>query len=184
LDGEAELLALARKFDEGALAAIYDTYSEPLYRYIAFQVQSAEIAEDLVSEAFSRLLDALHQGRGPAQHLSAWLYRVAHNLCMDHFRAQARRPQTELDEQMAAPGPSVETQAADAILAAEMAAALDRLTARQRTVVILRDLVGLSSPEVARAVGLPVDAVKALRKRAIAALRRQLTPAPQGEDNV
>jgi len=83
---EVQWLEGARRLDESALAAIYDSLSPELYAYACRLVGDTETAEDIVSETFFRFLRALGAGGGPKDHLRAYLYRIAHNLAVDHHR--------------------------------------------------------------------------------------------------
>jgi RNA polymerase sigma-70 factor (ECF subfamily) len=76
---EQELLHAAYALEEQTLAEIYDLYSPRLYRYAMRLLGDAQISEDCVAETFSRFLQALQAGRGPRDHLQAYLFRTAHN---------------------------------------------------------------------------------------------------------
>jgi RNA polymerase sigma-70 factor (ECF subfamily) len=151
------LLAGARMYDEGALGEIYSRYSTELYRYAVRLLGDVHLAEDCVAETYSRFLQALGRGRGPQAYLRAYLYRVAHNWIVDHFRRSP--PQAvPLDPELAASNeadPSV-------VVAARMdqdrlRLALLEVTPDQRQVLVLRYLEGFSNED-----------------RALAALKRQL----------
>jgi RNA polymerase sigma-70 factor (ECF subfamily) len=162
-----------RRLDPEALGAVYDALSPALYRYAYRLLGDAQVAEDVVAESFSRLLAAVRHGGGPQVYLRAYLYRVAHNLAMDHHRAS---PSLGLDDrvlQLTADEPADEDDARERMAARQ---ALWRLTAEQRQVIVLKFYQGLSNEEVAAALDKPVGAVKSLQHRALDALRRMLTP--------
>ena len=83
---QEELLRRARKFDQQALAEIYDSYSTGLFGYALRLLGDTNLAEECVAEAFTRFLNALHSGKGPKDHLKAYLYRIAHNWITDYYR--------------------------------------------------------------------------------------------------
>lgn len=173
---EFQLLERARQFDLDSLAAIYDRYSNGLYRYAVRLLGNADLAEECVAETFGRFLQALRNGGGPREHLQAYLYRVAHYWITDVFRRQP--VQVELGENVSKRGDGD----ADGALQRELEkqrlrAALHALTPDQRQVILLRFFEGWENEEVAAAIEKPVGAVKALQHRAIASLRRWL-----GED--
>jgi len=174
---EHELLERAARLDEAALAMIFDQYYDAIYRYIYIHVRHAMTAEDLAADVFKRLLEALERGEGPDRHLKAWLYRVARNLFVDESRRQRHRDHAELEDGMAAAGADVPAQAVLNTLQRDVLTALHALTPRQREVVSLRFIEGLTNEEVPRAMGLPVGAVKALQHRGLAALRRAMQGA-------
>jgi len=169
---EQALLEQARNFDLDALAEIYDIYSPGVYRYAYRLLGDACLAEDCVSETFSRFLVALRNGGGPRDHLQAYLYRIAHNWITDQYRRQPPPP-LALDEQLAGAAVSA-GHSGDVIEQARVRAALVRLTPEQRQVVVLKFLEGWQNEAVARLLGKPAGAVKALQHRALAALRRML----------
>jgi RNA polymerase sigma-70 factor (ECF subfamily) len=169
---EQALLRGARELDEPALCTIFETYYLPLYRYIYQHLRHRATAEDLTAEVFSRMLEQLAKGRGPDQHLRAWLYRVAHNLVIDHTRRQVHRDHEPLDEGLVSNGQDLETEVHGAIQRERAAAALQRLTPMQRAVIILKYLEGYTNKEIALMLDLSVGAVKALQHRGLASMRR------------
>jgi len=82
VDHDTRLLERVKRWDEEALAEVFDRYAPAIYRYVYRRVGDGQTAQDLMAETFQRLLDALRRGAGPREHLSAWLYRVAHNLAV------------------------------------------------------------------------------------------------------
>lgn len=171
---DAQLLARARSWEMEALAEIYDRYSPLLYRYAMRWLDDEILAEDCVAEVFSRFLYALHDGGGPRRHLKAYLFRMAHNWIMDHFRQQSGVALT-LEETLWRDNASdVETRVLARQQQAKVRAALRRLTPEQQQVIVLRFLEGWSHAEIAVLLRKSVGAVKALQHRALAALRRHL----------
>ncbi len=172
---EQALLARARAWDMQALEAIYDLYSPMLYRYAMRLLGDQDMAEECVAETFARFLFALRNGKGPKNHLKAYLFRVAHNWITDRFRRD--RPGEDLDDHayaMPDPNPDPEAEAHRHLEQERLRQVLFQLTPEQRQVIVLRYLEGWSHKEIAEALGKPVSAVKALQRRALAALRRLL----------
>ncbi len=171
---EADLLAGAQRYDLTALAEIYDRYSPGLYGYAMRLVGDACLAEECVSETFSRFLRALKTGSGPRNHLQAYLYRVAHNWITDLYRRQPPPP-LALDDDKRVGDLADAGQAVDGRFEQEhVRAALVRLTPEQRQVIVLKFWEGWGNEFIAEAVHKPVGAVKALQHRAISALRKML----------
>lgn len=169
---EKALLEQARRLDERALSQIHDRYYPEIYRYALYRTGRTEVADDIASEVFLRLLDALHSGRAPQTTLRGWLFGVASNLVVDHYRKAPRESQG-LDETMAAPG-SLPVAAEQNWQRQEVRAALRQLTREQQEVLGLRFGDGISVEETAAVMGKSVNAVKALQFRAVEALRRVL----------
>jgi RNA polymerase sigma-70 factor (ECF subfamily) len=181
VNNEKQLLQLAKQYDQNALAEIYDLYSPGLYRYAVRLLNNPDLAEDCVSETFSRLLNALRNQGGPKDYLRAYLYRVAHNWITDQYR---REPITQSDDYVSLQAdPSSNTsELVDVILEKEkVRTAIKLLTPDQRQVVVLKFLEGWSNAEVAESVKKPIGAVKSLQHRALGSLRRILSE--DGEKN-
>ncbi len=170
---ETDRLVAARRLEEDALEAIYDAFSDELYRYAYRLIGDQQAAEDLVAETFYRFLRALHGGGGPREHLRAYLYRVAHNLAVDGHR-RGHGEVLGLPENVAAlPSEDDPSSAAERNIQAEAArAALWRLAPEQRQVIVLKFLQGWSNREISSAIEKSVGAVKALQHRGLNALRR------------
>jgi RNA polymerase sigma-70 factor, ECF subfamily len=171
---ESEWLPGARRLDEHILAEIYDALSPALYRYAFRLLGDRQSAEDVVGEAFQRLLLALRSEGGPQQHLRAYLYRIAHNLAMDQRRREMRHGADVEFDGVSLPADDAARAAERRLAAAKARQALWRLTADQRQVVMLKYFEGLSNEEAAAALNKPVGAVKSLQHRALQALRRML----------
>lgn len=174
MNKEAKLLQLARRLDGNALAEIYDAHSDALYRYAMRLLGDASVAEDCVSESFARFLAALKKGKGPREHLKAYLFRIAHNWITDYYRRAA--PDTEpVKEELHLEASDNPAQEAFKNMQMERTrAALKKLTPDQREVIVLRFFEGLENIEIAYTMRRPIGAVKSLQHRALANLKRIL----------
>lgn len=171
---EQTLLALAKEFDLKALADIYDIYSAGLFGYALRLSGDRDIAEECVSETFSRFLKALKLGKGPHTYLKAYLYRIAHNWISDWFRHK-KGVLIPLEDGLDFPSEAhVEDALLAKILQEELRAALFQLTPDQRQVIMLVFIEGWAKAEVAAALGKPIGAVKSLQHRGLKSLRRIL----------
>lgn len=174
---ELALLARARQLDADALAEVHDRYYTPIFRYVAFRVSDRDVAEDLTSEVFTRLLSALRDKNAPQNTLRGWLYGVAARVVSDHHRRHYRAPEVELDEALVSRevGPA---EIVDQMLThAELKQAMAELTDEQQHVLALRFGYDMPIQEVARTLGKTEGAIKQLQARAVAALARKLTPS-------
>ena len=176
MKSESRLLKEARQFNRQALAEIYDKYNQDIFRYAMRSMGHNQMAEDCVSETFSRFLHALNQGKGPRKHLRAYLYRTAHNWITDQYRRQPP-PDIQLEEDIKV---EEETGMLQAVVNKQEQArvrwALSKLTPDQRQVIMLKYYEGWKNKEVAAALEKPVGAVKSLQHRALDALQRLLVP--------
>ena len=179
MSSESSLLERCRRFDERALAEIYDRWSPELYYYAIRLLGDTDLAEECVSETFSRFLHALHAGGGPRTHLRAYLYRVAHNWITDHYRR--RPPEDPLREEVLTierdDGPDRLLQRDVEIQALRFA--LAQLTPEQRQVIVLKFIEGWSNKEIALSMDKSVGAVKSLQHRGLAALERLILKMEQ-----
>lgn len=166
----------AARGDQDSAALLFDAYHPRLYRYALARVGSAPVAEDIASETFARVLRDLHRFRWRGAGFDAWLFRIAHNLVMDHFRASGREtlnddPDADTEEiELYTP----ETAALESELSREMQAMLSTLSPDQREVIALRFAAGLDTHETAAALGKKVNAVRQLQFRALQALRQKV----------
>ena len=172
---ETTLLERARAYDTAAVAELYDRHAPRMYAYIYRRVGDAALAEDLTSELFLRMLKAIQGERPWHSSFRAWLYRIAHNLVVDHYRRRSPAPSIPLDEALsvadqASPVETVERALDDE----ELGAAVRQLTAVQQEALALRFGEGLTARETAQVMGRTTGAVEALQRRALAALRRIL----------
>jgi RNA polymerase sigma-70 factor, ECF subfamily len=173
---EDELLAIAVSYDEAALGELYDRYEAKIYSYIFRRTGEQSLAEDLTAQVFLKMLEAIRQGKAWHSSFSGWLYRIAHNLVIDHYRNRERQSHVELDEQEVSRSPEH-----NPVLTAEMnldaerlRAAVRRLTDEQAEVISLRFLEGYSIIEVAEMMDKSEGSIKALQYRAVATLRNLL----------
>jgi RNA polymerase sigma-70 factor (ECF subfamily) len=138
-------------------------------------VGDAALAEDLTGELFLRVLRAIRNERAWRDSFAAWVYRIAHNLVVDHFRRQPPVPSLSLDETLLVSKEDGPVHAAEsAIDRGRLRQAIARLTPDQQQVLALRFGEGFKAREVARMMQKTTGAVEALQRRALAALRRML----------
>lgn len=170
---EQGLLQRAAQFNRQALAQIYDAYSPGIYRYAMRLLGDTSLAEDCVADTFSRFLKSLHNKQGPRDHLQAYLFRIAHNWIVDHYRSWQETSQ--LDEALRSETDLPENEAAKHIRQRQVRDAIRRLSPDQQKVVALKFLEEWSNEEVANALGKPVGAVKSIQHRALESLRKFLS---------
>ena len=160
-----------RRGEEAAFTALYDAVSADLLSFAYGMVGDIQTAEDIVQQTFIELVRAAKGIRGDGRSLRAWLYRSARFGCLDEYRRRKRRPEVPSDSL-----PDVPTEEAIQLMALEpeVQAALDELTDRHRTLIMLRHVAGLSGEEIARTMKTTRRAVYAALDRAETNLRRSL----------
>ena len=182
--GDDELLAGARRGDAAALETLLVRYQPHLYRFGLRMCGNADDASDVAQESLMAMARSVRDFRGDAS-VTSWLYTIIRRLCIRKRRrskfAPAREesldaPRSTVVERLADPTPDPERAAAGREIDAALATAIDHLDPGQREVLLLRDVEGLSAPEVAQVLGLSVDAVKSRLHRARLAVRQQIAP--------
>ena len=176
MTSEAKLIKRARTLDPAALAELYDRYAPKMYAYIYRRVGDAALAEDLTGELFVRVLQAIRNERAWRDSFVAWLYRIAHNLVIDHYRRRPPMPHVSLESVgVSGEGDSPDVEVEGLIERERLRAAIEMLTPEQQEVLALRFGEGLRVKEIANIMNKTPGAVQALQHRAVAALRRILT---------
>jgi RNA polymerase sigma-70 factor (ECF subfamily) len=182
-------VALGERFDQvlGAARAGAEWAWTELYRELApsvlgyLRAQGAPPPEDVTGEVFLQLVRDLHRFSGGEEKFRSWVFTVAHHRLLDARRKAKRRPATptaDEDLESALPRPEAEPEALERLSQEEIVALLGHLTDDQRSVVLLRFVVGLSVPEVAEVVGKRQGTVKALQRRGLAQLEKLLSQSP------
>src|ERR671933_368841 len=107
------LVERAQQGDRGALEELYLVHFDRIYSYLHMSVGNRHDAEDLTTQTFLKMLESIRKFRWRSAPFSAWLFRIAHNLAMDHFRANRRwQPEEEVPE----PDPGEESAAEEEAL--------------------------------------------------------------------
>lgn len=171
---ERRVLDGLRDLNPQVIGAVYDRFYPEIFRYVLYRLGNQHLAEDLASDVFVRLLEALEQKRGPQSNLRGWLIGTASHAVTDHLRRQYRRPVESIGDSLPdhGPGPVTEFDLREQNRAVRDAYA--RLTHEQQHVLALRFGQGYSLEETAAHMNKNVNAVKALQFRALAALQRQI----------
>lgn len=159
-------------------ARLFEDHGARIYRYCLARLRSREEAEDAVQSTFLRVYQALRKGQVP-QCEEAWLFKIAHNVCLSRYASTKRRASVEQAQDIDAIEyalPAREHQG-DELLG--LPDALAALPANLRTAILLREWQGLSYAEIADTMGTTVSAVETLifraRKRLASALERART---------
>jgi RNA polymerase sigma-70 factor (ECF subfamily) len=156
--------------DSEAVAALYEAYAQPIYRYIANRVSSPRDAEDLTAEVFVKMVEGLPAYRLTGAPFEAWLYRIAAARIIDYRRRSNRRPQVALADTLADQSPLPEEEAQQRQEVERLRGALRQLNDEQQTVLLLRFVERKSHDEVAAILGKSTTAVKSIQHRALTQL--------------
>lgn len=163
-----------RRFDSQSIGAIYDQYFSEVYRYVRYRINDDVLAEDISSDVFVRLLEAVQKKQGPQSSLRGWLIATASHAVNDHLRRQYRRPVEALSDSIPDSGRSVHSEIDAREQNRMVRNAYAQLTSEQQHVLALRFGQGYSLEETAAQLKKNINAVKALQFRALASLQRQM----------
>jgi len=170
---ELKLISLSQQGDAEAFACLYACYVERITRYIYFRVTDHQLAEDITSRIFLKMLEKLDTYQVGQSPIIAWLYRMAHNAVIDHYRMKRTFISLEdLHQAEVRQEDGIEEKLDLQIKSQQLRAALQLLTEEQQRVLILKFIDGLSTREIAWRLGKRQGAVRALQMRALRRLSR------------
>ena len=181
---ERDVLMAAQAGDARAVESLLSSHTPQVARFAARMCRNTADAEEVVQETLIAAARTLPNFRGDAS-LTTWLYTIARSFCIKQRRRgrTVRRADASLDDplspasaQLADDRPRPDARLADRELGEAIEDALDHLAPMYREVLILRDMEGLSAPEVAQTLGLGLEAVKSRLHRARLSVRAALAP--------
>jgi RNA polymerase sigma-70 factor, ECF subfamily len=181
---EEHLLAAARAGDKQALETLLERHQDQVYRFGMKMCRDPEDARDVLQDTLLAMARSVRDFRG-ASSLSTWLYTIARSFCIKKRRRSKFAPDQErsLDSEMAgearklvAAGDTPDEALAGRQVERALEQAISALDPTYREVLLLRDVEGLTAPEVAEVLGVSVQAVKSRLHRARLAVREQVAP--------
>lgn len=186
---DESLLVRFRSGDPKALARLVRRHESALFNFAFRNVHDRTAAEDIVQEAFVRVVQSASDFNAEAR-FTTWMYTIVRNLCIDHIRKAAHRRHASLDQTRRGPdgdGPSlgeltrdmrgrsdVERVACGNQAAARIAAAVAALPHDQREVYLMREVSNLRFHEIARVTGVSENTVKSRMRYALERLKQAL----------
>jgi RNA polymerase sigma-70 factor, ECF subfamily len=178
-DREARLVELAISGDFDSFAALYSLHLDEIYRYIYFRTGDRQDAEDMTEQVFLKAWEALPHYTCIGRRFINWLYRISHNIVVDHHRG--RRSLAAEDDLSSDPNFPDHTQAniLDKVIldeeAALLAAAIGKLPEEYQQVIILRFVEGLGHAQIAQILDRSEVACRGIQHRALSILNKILT---------
>jgi RNA polymerase sigma-70 factor (ECF subfamily) len=181
---EEDLVRRAQRREPEAFGQLYEEHFDRIYRYVLIRVRNQADAEDITQQVFLKALESIGSYRWRGMPFASWLFRIAHNLVVDHWKRMSRQKveavaPDEIDE--LAVGSSGDPAALTELNfdVKQLAVACQQLTDGQREIISLRFAGGLSVAESAKVMGKSEGAVKVLQHAALVKLRRILCPADE-----
>lgn len=172
--------------DRAAFSLLVRRHQTALFNFALRQVRVPQVAEDVVQEAFVRVVSKADDFKHEAR-FTTWVYTITRNLCIDQLRKRALRKHPSLDEsrgeegegptlgeQTADPRASVEREATGTELKERIALAVDKLPDEQREVFLMREIANLPFKEIAEITGVPENTVKSRMRYALERLQEAL----------
>jgi RNA polymerase sigma-70 factor (ECF subfamily) len=171
---EARLVARAKAGDRQAFARLYDAYVERVSRYVFFRVSEQTDMEDLVSQVFLKAWEHLDRYQPGSSPFIAWLYTIARNLVIDHYRT--KKDVLPLEEAIAFPSdidmPDEETELRFDLQA--MRDALQCLSSDQQQALILKYIAGLPNDSIAKIMNKQEGTIRGLQMRGLQTLAKHM----------
>lgn len=167
---DEELMLAYRGGQAGAFDTLYARHRGRLYRFILRSIKDRATAEELFQEAWIRVIEARSR-YAPQARFTTWLYTIAHNLVVDHWRRKGLTL-VQLDEEAAvaaADNPARQAEARESL--ARLLQALEALPEAQREAFLLHEEAGLSVAEIAKVTGAGEEAAKSRLRYAMAKLK-------------
>ena len=169
-----EVLECASKGDNEAFGELYDRYVDRIYNYIYYRTGNTHDAEDLTARVFYRAMKHIGNYQDRGLPLSAWLYRIAHNLVANWHRDNSRRKEIPLDDGFNVfqhKGPHPEASLEKNEEQHELLSLLRELPAERQQLIILKFVEHLPNAEIGRIMGRTEGAIKSLYHRTLISLR-------------
>lgn len=180
LDAKAGVVILNRdntvvtKPSKAMIGTLFEEYYDRIVRYIFVRINDRNEAENLGGDVFLKALQSIDSYRGRAEQMRAWLFKIAHNLVVDHLRRISKRKAVSISDVEIPDRISTEEAVETRLEVEGLSEALGQLTPAQREVVGLRFFAGLSSAEVGKTLGKSSGAVREMQRAAIETLRKQM----------
>lgn len=165
---------------------LYDQYHQDVFQFLLYLVKNRQTAEDLMHEVYVRVLKAYSRFEGKSSE-KTWLFSIAKNVAIDHFRKSAVRKRHLFDffdwetQELKANGPLPDEMAEMNDEMKKLLQALDECTGDQKMVIIMRYFQDLSIAETAQILKWTEGKVKTTQHRAIHKLRERLAGHSEGE---
>ncbi len=169
-----DVIARAQRGNPEEIGLLYSRYYQQVYRYLYYRTGDPQTAEDLTGEVFLRMVQALPNYHFETTPFLAWLFQVARNLAIDHYRHQVAHPVVAINEELDSDDENLDSTLDLNLSNTSLARALAGLEETQRDVLVLRFIEQLPIAEAALALHKSEDAIKALQRRGLKALRKLL----------
>lgn len=173
------LVSQAQAGDTEAYGEIYDLLVDRIYRFIYFKTGKSEEAEDLTEQTFLKAYESLNNFKNQGLPFEAWIFRIARNLVIDHYRSKKRFIDLEEIEELAGNNLPLDEWVGIKITYQAVLEVIKKLPAAYQEIIILKFIEEKENEEISIYLNKPVDQIRVLQSRALKALRRLLSNLPQ-----
>jgi len=169
------LIQIRHYKDHQAFTELYESMVDPIYRYIFFRVNQGELAKDITAEVFFRCWkDLTNEGSQTVKHLKAYIYIIARNLVIDHYRLSAKEKTVPLQDALAHPDEKNTHSAVEIQLESEYILRLiQRLKQSYQEILVLKHIEEFSLAEISNIIQKSPVGTRVLLHRANQALKRE-----------
>ena len=161
---DQQLIQLYMEGNSAALSTLVVRYKSKLYTSIYLLIKDKYLAEDMFQDVFIRVIDKLKNGQYTEEgKFLPWIMRIAHNMCLDHFRKTKRMPviktsdDVDIFEMMNFSVPNVEERMITGESHERVSKLLDMLTEDQREIIVMRHYANLTFKEIANLKGISIN---------------------------
>ncbi|MBP6855797.1 MAG: sigma-70 family RNA polymerase sigma factor [Candidatus Pacebacteria bacterium] len=174
-DNEKELIQRATEGESSAFGLLYDRYQPAIYRFIYLKVSRREDAEDLTHQVFLSAWQTIEHFIDHGLPFASWLYRIARNKVIDHYRTQHTPIHIEaIAEEALGATEGIEKETATRLDMQRVMEALKMLSHEQQDIILMRFVQELSHKEIARAIGKTQGAVRIIQMRALKKIKKAI----------
>ncbi len=163
-----------RRANEARLVSLYEEYYDKITRYAYVRISDRTEAEDIAEEVFLKALQSLKSYEERGIPMQAWLFRIAHNLVVDHLRKTTKRRTVPIETVQVETDENPVTTAEKNIEVERVTKAMEQLTKEQREVLGLRFFGGLTSKETGNILNKRDGTVREMQRAAMEKLRKLL----------
>lgn len=170
-------LAVRAKMDENAFTELYKHFFPRVYNFIYARMKNVDDADDVVSSTFMKVYESLDTYNPTKAAFSTWLFHIASNFMLDHYRRVQKHGEVEWDDTFDSPADEYdepENQTLQAEGHAEILKALDKLNEKERRIVELKYFSDMGNKEIAEVMGITANNVGVVLHGALKKLKKVL----------